>query len=97
MTTYKTILLAIVLCVLGSVLPVQASSHAHEEDASVNVKDIIFDHIGDAYEWHVTTIGDKHVSIPLPVIVFSKEKGFHTFLSHKLHHGESYEGFHIAT
>jgi F-type H+-transporting ATPase subunit a len=97
MTKYKTILLAIVLCLLGSVLPVQASSHAYEGDASINVKDIIFDHIGDAYEWHVTTIGDKHVSIPLPVIVFSHEKGFHAFLSNKLHHGESHEGFHIAT
>ena len=97
MTKYKTILLAIVLCLLGSVLPVQASSDAYEGDASINVKDIIFDHIGDAYEWHVTTIGDKHVSIPLPVIVFSHEKGFHAFLSNKLHHGELHEGFHIAT
>ena len=97
MTKYKPILLAFVLCLLGSILPMQASSHAHEEGEPIDVKEIIIDHIGDAYEWHVTTIGDKHVSIPLPVIVFSREKGFHTFLSHKLHHGEAHEGFHIAT
>lgn len=97
MIKYKAILLTFVFGLLGSILPVQASSHPHEEDKPIDVKEIIFDHIGDAYEWHVTTIGDKHVSIPLPVIVFSKEKGFHTFLSHKLHHGESHKGFHIAT
>ncbi|MBR2360285.1 MAG: F0F1 ATP synthase subunit A [Bacteroidaceae bacterium] len=97
MTKYKFILLAFVLCLLGSLLPVQASSHTHDEDKPIDVKEIIFDHIGDAYEWHVTTIGDKHVSIPLPVIVFSREKGFHAFLSNRLHHGEAHNGFHIAT
>ena len=97
MKRYRTIWLAFVLSLLGSLLPVQASSHTGEEEKPIDVKEIIFDHIGDAYEWHVTTIGDKHVSIPLPVIVFSQEKGFHAFLSNKLHHGESHEGFHIAT
>lgn len=93
MRTYIVIL----LCMMGVWLPTQASS-AHAEDESFNVKDIIFDHIGDAYEWHVTTIGDTHVSIPLPVIVYSRETGWHTFLSSHFHHGtEAYEGFHIAT
>ena len=80
-------MLTVLLCLIGAWLPLHASSHAEEEDAPIDIKEIIFDHIGDAYEWHVATIGDKHVSIPLPVIVFSKEKGFHAFLSHKLHHG----------
>ena len=96
--TIRTYLLTVLLCLIGAWLPLHASSHAEEEEnASIDIKEIIFDHIGDAYEWHVATIGDKHVSIPLPVIVFSKEKGFHAFLSHKLHHGEIYNGFHIAT
>lgn len=93
----RTYLLTVLLCLMGAWLPLHASSSAGETGKSVDIKEIIFDHTGDAYEWHVTTLGDKHVSIPLPVIVFSKEKGFHVFFSHKLHHGETYQGFHIAT
>lgn len=56
----------------------------------------IFDHIGDAYEWHIATFGHTHVSIPLPVIIYSQEKGLKIFMSSKFHHGhDTYEGFHI--
>ncbi|MCF6239962.1 MAG: F0F1 ATP synthase subunit A [Bacteroidales bacterium] len=58
----------------------------------------IFDHIGDAYEWHIVTIGHNHISLPLPVIVYSEEKGLNVFMSSKFHHGhESYKGFRIET
>lgn len=95
--TIRTYLLTALLCLAGAWLPLQASSNAVAENKSIDIKEIIFDHIGDAYEWHVTTIGDKHISIPLPVIVYSQEKGLNVFLSSHLHHGHSYEGFHIAT
>ena len=32
-----------------------------EEDIDVN--ELIFGHIGDAYEWHVVTVGDTHLTI----------------------------------
>ncbi len=71
----------------------------HEEKAEEKAFDpgtFIFDHIGDAYEWHIATFGKTHVSIPLPVIVYSKEKGFNVFISSKFHHGhEAYNGFFI--
>lgn len=95
--TIRTYLLTVLLCMMGACLPVHASSGHADEGEPVNIKEIIFDHIGDAYEWHVATIGDKHISIPLPVIVYSQEKGLNAFLSSHLHHGHSYEGFHIAT
>ena len=95
--TIRTYLLTVLLCIMGACLPVHASSGHADEGEPVNIKEIIFDHIGDAYEWHVATIGDKHISIPLPVIVYSQEKGLNAFLSSHLHHGHSYEGFHIAT
>jgi len=54
----------------------------------------IFDHIGDAHEWHIITIGHTHISIPLPVILYSKTKGFDIFMSGKFHHGHaSYKGY----
>lgn len=95
--TIRTYLLTVLLCMMGACLPVHASSGHADEGEPVNIKEIIFDHIGDAYEWHVATLGDKHISIPLPVIVYSQEKGLNAFLSSHLHHGHSYEGFHIAT
>ena len=58
----------------------------------------IFDHIADAYDWHLFDIEDKHYSIPLPVILFTREKGLTVFMSDKFDHGHSdYKGFKIAT
>lgn len=59
-----------------------------------NTVEFIFEHIGDSYEWHIVTIGHNHIAIPLPIILYSEQKGFKIFLSSKFHHGaESYEGF----
>jgi len=57
----------------------------------------IFGHIGDAYDWHILTYKNFHLTIPLPVIVYSKSSGLHCFFSSKFHHGHSsYKGFEIA-
>jgi F-type H+-transporting ATPase subunit a len=37
-------------------------------------------HIGDAHEWHFTTLGHTHVTVPLPVILYSS-KGIEVFSS----------------
>lgn len=67
------------------------------EGEKVDVKKIVLEHIGDSHEWHITSIGEKHISIPLPVIVRSSTGEWHCFLSSKFHHGhESYNGFSIA-
>lgn len=59
-----------------------------------NTVDFIFEHIGDSYEWHIVTIGEYHVSIPLPVILYSKQRGLNIFFSNKFQHGkEIYNGF----
>ena len=63
----------------------------------VDVQGIIFGHINDSYEWHITDIGDKSIAIYLPVIVHSKTNGWHCFLSSKIAHGHEYEGFYIST
>ena len=66
-----------------------------EEESKPNVKEIIFAHIGDSYVWHITTWGHTHVAIPLPIILYSKEKGWNLFLSSKLDQGV-YKGFYVA-
>ena len=67
-----------------------------QQQVNVDAKDIVFSHLGDSYEWHVTTWGHTHVTIPLPVIVWSDQTGWHLFLSSRLAHDQEYEGFYIA-
>jgi F-type H+-transporting ATPase subunit a len=58
----------------------------------------MFDHIKDAHEWHLLTIGHKHISIPLPVILFSNSKGVQVFMSGRFEHGyATYKGFRLET
>ncbi len=73
----------------------QAEAAANSsEDSSIDIKSLIFGHIGDAYEWHITKIGQKDIVIPLPVIVRSST-GWHCFLSSKLEEGP-YKGLYCA-
>lgn len=74
-------------------LSVAAAAPSEEEE--VNVSELVFGHIGDAYEWHIATLGGKEWSIPLPVIVHSST-GWHVFSSSHLKEGE-YEGLYIAS
>ena len=68
------------------------------EGEAFNPGDFIFDHIKDAHEWHVLTINHKHISIPLPVILYSKNTGLNVFMSGKFKHGHaSFKGFHLET
>ena len=64
------------------------------EGGEVDVNELVFGHINDAYSWHIVSIGDAHITIPLPVIVKSSS-GWHVFSSERLEEGE-YEGLYIA-
>jgi F-type H+-transporting ATPase subunit a len=67
-----------------------------DEPVKFDPASFIFDHIGDAYDWHLFDIDGKHYSIPLPVILYSRQKGLTVFLSSKFDHGHSaYKGFRI--
>ena len=58
-----------------------------------DANEVIFGHIMDAHEFHFLSYkgadGEMHhATIPLPVILYSKEKGFSFFMSSAFHHGE---------
>ena len=74
---------------------VVAEESATDATEDVDVNALVFGHIGDAYEWHIATIGDTSIRIPLPVIVKSST-GWHCFSSSRLEEGETYEGLYIA-
>ena len=67
----------------------------HADEASPDIRSMLFGHIGDSYEWHITDIGEKELTVPLPVIVYSRATGWHCFLSSELESGP-YDGFYIA-
>lgn len=67
-----------------------------ETSGDINVQEIVFSHIQDAYIWHITKWGDKDISIPLPIIV-KGNNGWDCFLSSKLENGETYNNYYIAT
>lgn len=61
-----------------------------------NAGEMITEHISDAYEWHIMNIGETHVSIPLPIILYYNGN-LKTFMSSNFHHGkESFDDFKIA-
>lgn len=85
------------LWVMGTGTVHAGESNPARQQGDVDAKGIVLDHIRDSYEWHITRWGDKDIAIPLPVIVYSGESGWHAFLSSRLFpEGREYEGFHIA-
>jgi F-type H+-transporting ATPase subunit a len=73
------------------------SSKNNSPEEEIDPGRIIIDHVVNHYSWHICTIKDKHISVPLPVILYSKERGWFTFLSNKFNHGhDTYKNFKIA-
>ncbi|HLW10150.1 MAG TPA: F0F1 ATP synthase subunit A [Fermentimonas sp.] len=67
-------------------------------EEELNVKKLILGHLADSYEWNIWSQGSNHISLSLPIIIYSKNSGWHLFLSSKFNHGNSsYNGFYIAT
>ena len=68
-----------------------------------DANEVIFGHVLDAHEFHFFSYKDENgrehaAVIPLPVILYSPQKGFSFFMSSKFHHGEeSYMGYSILT
>ena len=92
------------LCVMAALLllyptPASSAEPSTEQPAEekVDIKEIVFGHIGDSYEWHITSRGDTHFTIPLPVIVYSRNSGWHLFSSaRQAENGGSNEGLSIT-
>ena len=71
-----------ILTLVMSLMPVGAYASGGEESGEVNVKEIIFHHLGDGYGWEVPF---SHVyRIPLPVIVKAEDGKWICFSSARL-------------
>ncbi len=67
----------------------QALDQTREEasEEKPDLKEIIFEHLGDGYGWEVPF--NHHKRIPLPIIVWGSD-GLHIFSSSRLEHGAVY-------
>lgn len=97
---FTTLLFTMCLTVLfpNSIL---ASNNVHnketvaeigEENATeekFDAGELIFDHILDSYDWHILTWKGEHISIYLPIIVYSEGELF-CFSSKHFHHEHQY-------
>lgn len=90
-----------ILCFIFLLLPPctfaadPAAANGEDNGKTFDAKEVIFGHIGDSYEYHITEINGHAVSVPLPVIVHSAERGWFVFSSSKVTHGDTYKGFFI--
>lgn len=73
------------------------------ENKKMDAGEIIVDHVMDAHDFHLFTLKNehdpkhsKHVTIPLPVILYQQNKGLDVFMSSRFHHGqEIYNGYRL--
>jgi F0F1-type ATP synthase, subunit a len=69
------------------------AASGHKEEEKLNPSEIILDHVADGHEFHFGKI-----TIPLPIILYSPERGFTAFMSSAFHHGtEAHNGYRLVT
>ncbi len=75
----------------------QEKKHNEEKkNEKFNAGEVILEHIMDDHYFHFFTLGNFEASIPLPVVVYSPQKGFSIFSSAQFHHGhEAYNGYRL--
>jgi len=80
---------AIFLLLTTFILTQGSASASDDSGAEFNAGDMIMHHVMDAHDIHFLTIGDHHVTIPLPIILWSNEDGLSVFSSSNFHHGKA--------
>jgi len=96
---HKILLLVVFLTILPLIncfANDEKSGSAEKTEKQLDVREFILEHVSDSYVWHITKIGENEISIPLPVILYSKTTGWHVFMSSVFHHSPTHEGFTIA-
>lgn len=90
--TKTKIILFFTIVLLSNTISLHATNNQHNK---FDVGKVIIGHIVDSYEWHIATIGDKHISIYLPVILFYEGRLYIFSSKHFAHGQKSHLGFKI--
>jgi F-type H+-transporting ATPase subunit a len=68
--------------------PAHEGEHAPKKEG-FNAKEVIFGHIMDGHDFHFFDWNGHPVGFPLPVILYSQQKGLSVFMSSKFEHGHA--------
>ncbi len=95
---YTALILFFLLVFSITSTPAYAEADSHGGHSKEFIPgDYIMHHVADAFEWHLATIGETHITVPLPIILYSKTNGWHVFMSSKFEHGNTtYKNFRIS-
>jgi F-type H+-transporting ATPase subunit a len=91
------------LLLLFSANNVFAQNEHKEKNQGFDAQEVIFGHVLNSHDFHFLDINHEdgtttHVGIPLPVILYSKQKGFSFFMSSEFEHGQkTYDGYMLLT
>lgn len=87
-----------ILLILTILFSLQLSAiGAENKDKAFDPGAMIMEHIGDDHSWHILTYKEKHISIPLPVILINEGR-LDIFMSSRFQHGHSeYKGYKIGS
>src|SRR6266853_1848567 len=81
----------------------EPGTQAHPGKKRFDANEVIFGHVLDAHEFHFFSYKDGNgkvhqAIIPLPVILYSPQRGFSFFTSSKFRNGEeNYDGYSLIT
>lgn len=78
---------------------VAADSTVHSNGAHEKFKagEVVMSHISDSHEWHLWGSHEHPVSIPLPIVIYNKQKGLEVFSSSRFEHGHAeYNGYKLV-
>ena len=92
------IIILVIFLGTGFVQATEESENTTEtsQPEGFNPGKFVIEHVSDAFEWHIATFGETEISIPLPIILYSSDKGWNFFMSSRFHHGkETFNGFRI--
>ena len=94
LTFCKYLIVAFFAFSFSNLFAQEAEKSGEPESKKFNPGEMILEHIGDSHEWHLFGEGEHAVVIPLPIIVYSKERGLVAFSSANFHHGQkTYKGY----
>ncbi|MCL6258483.1 F0F1 ATP synthase subunit A [Aquiflexum sp. TKW24L] len=79
------------LSILLSIFWLGFSNPVHAAGDGESKTGFILPHVMDNYEWHFATIGHTHVTLPLPVIIYSPDQGLEFFLSSNFQNHETHK------
>lgn len=97
LSKYRLVALIVALSISGFSTFANTSESHEEEKKGFDAKEVLLGHVKDAHDWHLFSLGETHVTLPLPVIIYSKEKGISAFSSAAFHHGhEAHDGYRLV-